>query len=81
MVALRPSSTSETKILAQVAVQSDTWFTRCHLKNFNMARYQNRISLAILNICISTVILLSAHPASFAHKFLFQRVPESPGMQ
>ena len=53
MVALRPSSTSETKILAQVAVQSDTWFARCHLKNFNMARYQNRISLAILNICIS----------------------------
>ena len=23
----------------------------------------------------STVILLPAHPASFAHKFLFQRVP------
>ena len=28
-----------------------------------------------------TVILLHAHPASFAHKFLFQRVPASPGMQ
>ena len=28
-----------------------------------------------------TVILLPAHPASFAHKFLFQRVPASPGMQ
>ena len=27
------------------------------------------------------VILLPAHPASFAHKFLFQRVPGSPGMQ
>ena len=27
------------------------------------------------------VILLPAHPASFAHKFLFQRVPASPGMQ
>ena len=26
------------------------------------------------------VILLPAHPASFAHKFLFQRVPASPGM-
>ena len=25
------------------------------------------------------VILLPAHPASFAHKFLFQRVSESPG--
>ena len=30
---------------------------------------------------IETVILLPAHPASFAHKFLFQRVPASPGMQ
>ena len=29
----------------------------------------------------SAVILLPAHPASFAHKFLFQRVPGSPGMQ
>ena len=28
-----------------------------------------------------TVILLPAHPASFAHKFLFQGVPASPGMQ
>ena len=28
-----------------------------------------------------SVILLPAHPASFAHKFLFQRVPGSPGMQ
>ena len=28
-----------------------------------------------------SVILLPAHPASFAHKFLFQRVPASPGMQ
>ena len=27
------------------------------------------------------VILLPAHPAFFAHKFLFQRVPASPGMQ
>ena len=27
------------------------------------------------------VILLPAHPASFAHKFLFQRVPACPGMQ
>ena len=27
------------------------------------------------------VILLPAHPALFAHKFLFQRVPVSPGMQ
>ena len=25
--------------------------------------------------------LLPAHPASFAHKFLFQRVPVSPEMQ
>ena len=25
---------------------------------------------------LGTVILLPAHPASFAHKFLFQRVPE-----
>ena len=30
---------------------------------------------------VYTVILLPAHPASFAHKFLFQRVPASPGMQ
>ena len=29
----------------------------------------------------AAVILLPAHPASFAHKFLFQRVPASPGMQ
>ena len=28
-----------------------------------------------------TVILLPAHPASFAHKFLSQRVLASPGMQ
>ena len=27
------------------------------------------------------VILLPAHPASFAHKFLFHRVPASPRMQ
>ena len=27
------------------------------------------------------VILLPAHPASFAHKFLFQQVQASPGMQ
>ena len=27
------------------------------------------------------VILLPAHPVSFAHKFLFQRVPASSGMQ
>ena len=27
------------------------------------------------------VILLPAHPASFAHKFLFQRVPAIPGMR
>ena len=27
------------------------------------------------------VILLPAHPASFAHKFLFPRVLASPGMQ
>ena len=31
--------------------------------------------------CIPSVIFLPAHPASFAHKFLFQRVPASPGMQ
>ena len=30
---------------------------------------------------VIAVILLPAHPASFAHKFLFQRVPASPGMQ
>ena len=30
---------------------------------------------------LHAVILLPAHPASFAHKFLFQRVPMSPGMQ
>ena len=30
---------------------------------------------------ILLVILLPAHPASFVHKFLFQRVPASPGMQ
>ena len=29
----------------------------------------------------SAVILLPAHPASFGHKFLFQRVLASPGMQ
>ena len=28
-----------------------------------------------------SVILLPAHPASFVHKFLFQRVRASPGMQ
>ena len=28
-----------------------------------------------------SVILLPVHPASFAHKFLFQRVLASPGMQ
>ena len=31
--------------------------------------------------CHHAVILLPAHPASFAHKFLCQRVPASPGMQ
>ena len=28
-----------------------------------------------------TEILLPAHPASFAHKFLLQQVPACPGMQ
>ena len=32
-------------------------------------------------IIAETVIMLPVHPASFAHKFLFQRVPASPGMQ
>ena len=35
----------------------------------------------MLKRTVSSVILLPAHPASFAHKFLFQRVPASPGMQ
>ena len=29
----------------------------------------------------NAVILLPVHPASFAHKFFFQRVPASPVMQ
>ena len=29
----------------------------------------------------TAVIVLPAHPASFAYKFLFQRVSASPGMQ
>ena len=33
-----------------------------------------------LCVCLA-MILLPAHPASFAHKFLCQRVLESPGMQ
>ena len=32
-----------------------------------------------LKLNIFAVILLPAHPASFAHKFLYQRVPASPG--
>ena len=36
---------------------------------------------AIFGLGMTTVILLPAHPASFAHKFLFQRVPVSPRMQ
>ena len=39
------------------------------------ARAGNRLTITL------SVILLPAHPASFAHKFLFQRVPASPGMQ
>ena len=35
----------------------------------------------IANVSTYSVILLPAHPASFVHKFLFQRVPASPGMQ
>ena len=40
-------------------------------------------NLAIENLStgIQSLILLPAHPASFAHKFLFQRVPVSPRMQ
>ena len=34
-----------------------------------------------MQMALIAVILLPAHPASFAHKFLFQRVPASPGMQ
>ena len=36
---------------------------------------------ALNSILTDSVILLPAHPASFAHKFLCQRVPASPGMQ
>ena len=38
----------------------------------------------VMSNCVTfscAVILLPAHPASFAHKFLFQRVPASPRMQ
>ena len=46
------------------------------------SQYKYRPSTTFMNITWShTVILLPAHPASFAHKFLFQRVPASPGMQ
>ena len=33
------------------------------------------------DLCYYAVILLPVHPASFAHKFLFQRVSANPGMQ
>ena len=32
-------------------------------------------ALSVTPVRTYTVILLPAHPASFAHKFLFQRVP------
>ena len=38
-------------------------------------------SFTVIMFFWRSVILLPVHPASFAHKFLFQRVPASPGMQ
>ena len=46
----------------------------------NASKMLCRASKSFDNMC-STVILLPAHPASFVHKFLFQRVPASPGME
>ena len=43
--------------------------------NFNCLRTTGDSIHLQLKHCILTVILLPAHPASFAHKFLFQRVP------
>ena len=45
----------------QVSAQSDLWFGRCHLKNFELGRhgghlrYQNRTILAILNLHVATM--------------------------
>ena len=44
-------------------------------------RLPNYLHVYLKSLSTCTVILLPAHPASFAHKFLFQRVPASPGMQ
>ena len=47
-------------------------------------RYESHIYLGLHSVAYCfrvTVILLPAHPASFVHKFLFQRVPASPEMQ
>ena len=52
-----------------------------HILNKNVVkRCLKPILMESANFVLS-VILLPAHPASFAHKFLFQRVPGGPGMQ
>ena len=43
--------------------------------------YRFELAQMVARRIAKPVILLDAHPASFANKFLFQRVPVSPGMQ
>ena len=70
------------------------WPTKVQLKCISslqyLANYQTverpaqqpvKSLLPVVGLLQKPVILLPAHPASFAHKFLFQRVPASPGMQ
>ena len=46
----------------------------CHFVGANLPSVSEEFQRMLLPFILS-VILLPAHPASFAHKFLFQRVP------
>ena len=51
------------------------------MRMVNDAHLYRPLVICFDSLRLSPVILLPAHPASFAHKFLFQRVPASPRMQ
>ena len=50
------------------------WLLFCHTTIYG-ATTKTGTSTVYYGVRLYTVILLPAHPASFAHKFLFQRVP------
>ena len=53
----------------------------CVCLRYLIVQFSHKYQHCNMTMMYIPVILLPAHPASFAHKFLLQRVPASPGMQ